>query len=44
MNRLWAQWDEHAGALDLPMYGALRPRPRGDGTGNGAVRAKEVEA
>ena len=45
MNRLWAQWDEQAGGLDLPMYGELRPRPAGDRAGgNGAVRPKEVEA
>jgi formamidase len=27
MNKLWQQWDEHAAALELPMYGALAPRP-----------------
>jgi formamidase len=27
MNRLWEQWDREAPKLDLPMYGALRPRP-----------------
>jgi formamidase len=27
MNRLWEQWDRLAPALDLPMYGGLRPRP-----------------
>jgi formamidase len=27
MNRLWEQWDRHAPLLDLPMYGALAPRP-----------------
>lgn len=27
MNRLWEQWDRQAPKLDLPMYGALRPRP-----------------
>jgi formamidase len=27
MNRLWEQWDRQAPALDLTMYGALRPRP-----------------
>jgi formamidase len=26
MNRLWAQWDEHAASLRLPMYGETRPR------------------
>jgi formamidase len=45
MNRLWAQWDEQAGGLDLPMYGELRPRLAADRAGgNGAVRTKEVEA
>jgi formamidase len=29
MNKLWQQWDEHAGSLQLPMYGDLRPRPAG---------------
>jgi formamidase len=27
MNRMWEQWDRQAAALDLPMYGELRPRP-----------------
>ena len=27
MNRLWEQWDRQAPLLDLPMYGALAPRP-----------------
>jgi formamidase len=44
MNRLWQQWDEQAGRLELPMYGATRPRPGADGGANGAVRHEEVQA
>jgi formamidase len=36
MNRLWQQWDERAPALELPMYGSLRPRPS-NVADNGAV-------
>jgi formamidase len=41
MNRLWQQWDEQVGGLDLPMYGELRMRPAaGAGaSGNGAVQS-----
>jgi hypothetical protein len=27
MNRLWEQFDRSAETLDLPMYGAVKPRP-----------------
>jgi formamidase len=27
MNRLWEQWDDQAGGLELPMYGELAARP-----------------
>jgi len=31
MNRVWQQFDERAPALDLPMYGGVRARPRRPG-------------
>jgi formamidase len=34
MNRLWEQFDRSAEGMDLPMYGAVKPRPSASGNGS----------